>query len=240
MIAPMSTPVAIVAGAGGGGTATAASLVRSGFWVVVLDSRQEAAEAAVAALGVDADVARAAAVDLLDESAVVALRERLLAELGRIDVVVHLVGGWRGGRTLTLASVDDWRALHPPIVGTLAVLTAVFAEDVRASAVGRVVMVTSTAAATPTAGNIAYAAAKSAAEAWVAGVAHYLRDSEAAAVTVAVKALLTDAMQAAEPDRDFSTFTHVRDLGDAIARLCTTPAENGLRLDLTVTPYSAS
>ena len=55
-------------------------------------------------------------------------------------------------------------------------------------------MVTSTTASTPTAGNIAYAAAKSAAEAWMAGVAHFLRDSQAASVVVAVKALLTDQM----------------------------------------------
>ena len=68
-------------------------------------------------------------------------------------------------------------------------------------------MVTSTTAATPTAGNIAYAAAKSAAEAWMAGVAHFLRDSQAASVVVAVKALLTDQMVAAEPDKQWPGYT---------------------------------
>jgi len=97
-----------------------------------------------------------------------------------------------------------------------------------------------TAAATPTAGNIAYAAAKSAAQAWMAGVAHFLRDTQAASVTVAVKALLTDAMAAADPDRDWTGFTHVRDLGDAIAEVCTGPAFNGAQVDLTRPPYSAS
>ncbi len=234
----MSAPVAIVAGAGGGGTATALSLARAGYRLVVIDSRQEAADAAVAALG-DAD-AQAVSVDLLDLDAVVALRARLVAELGRVDVVVHLVGGWRGGKTLALSSVEDWQKLHPPIVGTLATLTAAFGPDVLGSPVGRVVMVTSTAASTPTAGNIAYASAKAAAEAWTAGVADYLRDSDAAAVVVAVKALVTDAMAAEAPDRDWSGFTHVRDLGDAIARVCTDPADNGGRVDLTVPPYSAS
>ncbi len=248
MIAAMnqSAPLAIVAGAGAGGVATTASLVRAGFRVVVLDARRESAEAAIAALSADADTGagvgavQAHAVDLLDETAVLALRDRLLAEYGRIDAVVHLVGGWRGGRTLTMTSVADWRALQPPIVETLAVLTAAFAPDVAASDVGRVVMVTSTAAATPTAGNIAYAAAKSAAEAWMVGVADHLRDTAAAAVTVAVKALVTDAMIAASPDRDFTTFTHVRDLGDAIAAVCVGPIGNGDRVDLTVAPGSAS
>lgn len=233
----MSAPVAVIAGAGGGGIATAASLAAAGYRLVVIDSRQEAADAAVATLG-DVD-ARAFAVDLLDGDAVVALRERIVADLGRVDAVIHLVGGWRGGRTLSVSSVEDWQALHPPIVGTFATLTAVFGPDVKASPVGRVVMVTSTAAATPTAGNIAYAAAKSAAEAWTAGVAHFLRDSDGAAVVVAVKALLTDAMAAAEPERDWSGYTHVRDLGDAIAEVCVEPAENGSRVDLTA-PTSSS
>lgn len=231
-------PVAVIAGAGGGGIATAVSLARAGYRLVVLDSRQEAADAAVAVLG-DVD-ARAFAVDLLDVDAVVALRERLIEDLGQVDAVIHLVGGWRGGKTLGLSSVEDWAALNPPIVGTLATLTAVFGPDVLGSAVGRVVMVTSTAAATPTAGNIAYAAAKSAAQAWMAGVAHFLRDTQAASVTVAVKALLTDAMAAADPDRDWTGFTHVRDLGDAIAEVCTGPAFNGAQVDLTRPPYSAS
>lgn len=233
-----AAPVAVIAGAGGGGIATAVSLARAGYRLVVLDSRQEAADAAVAALG-DVD-ARAFAVDLLDVDAVVALRERLIEDLGQVDAVIHLVGGWRGGKTLGLSSVEDWAALNPPIVGTLATLTAVFGPDVLGSAVGRVVMVTSTAAATPTAGNIAYAAAKSAAQAWMVGVAHFLRDTQAASVTVAVKALLTDAMAAADPDRDWTGFTHVRDLGDAIAEVCTGPAFNGAQVDLTRPPYSAS
>lgn len=228
-------PVAIVAGAGGGGRATAVSLAAAGYRLVVVDSRQAAADEAVAALGPDS-VARAYGVDLLDLAQVGSLRDRVLAEFGQVDALIHLVGGWRGGRTLSADSVADWNALHPPIVGTLATLTAVFGADVRDSPVGRVVMVTSTAAASPTAGGIAYAAAKAAAQAWTDGVAHYLRDSSGAAVVVAVKALLTDAMIADAPDRDWSSFTHVRDLGDAIARICSEPTVNGARIDLTTGP----
>jgi NADP-dependent 3-hydroxy acid dehydrogenase YdfG len=230
--------VAVIAGAGAGGSAVAASLSGAGYRVVVLDARPEAAEAVAAQVREAGGHAMAAGVDLLDVDAVTALRADLLARYGRVDVLVHLVGGWRGSATLEPASVANWEALHPPIVGTLAALTAVFAEDVRASDIGRVLMVTSTAAVKPTAGNIAYAAAKSAAEAWTAGVAHYLRDSSAAAVVVAVKALLTDAMVASEPDKPWPGYTHVRELGEAIAAACTGSVENGSRLDLTTTGYS--
>jgi NAD(P)-dependent dehydrogenase (short-subunit alcohol dehydrogenase family) len=236
----MTAPVAVIAGAGGGGTATALSLAAEGYRVVLLDSRAEAAESAAASVREAGGEAEAHGIDLLDADAVQALRDDLVARLGRVDVVVHLVGGWRGTRTLERASVDNWNALNPPIVGTLAVLTTVFAEDLKGSPVGRAVMVTSTTASNPTAGNIAYAAAKSAAEAWMAGVAHFLRESDSASVVVAVKALLTDAMIEAEPDKEWPGYTHVRDLGSAIASLCAGPAENGSRVDLTAAGYSAT
>ena len=228
-----SSPVAVIAGAGGAGAAAAVSLASAGYRVVVLDARPEAAQAVADAVVAVGHAAEAHGLDLLDADAVAALRHDLLERLGRIDVLVHLVGGWRGSKTLELASVDNWNALNPPIVGTLAVLTAVFAVDVRSSDVGRVFMVTSTTAATPTAGNIAYAAAKSAAEAWMTGVSHFLRDSEAASVTVAVKALLTDQMIDAEPGKEWPGYTHVRDLAEKITTASTSPVENGSRLDLT-------
>jgi NADP-dependent 3-hydroxy acid dehydrogenase YdfG len=235
-----ATPVAIVAGTGGAGTAVALELCAVGHHVVLLDSRLEAAEAARGAVIAAGGSAEAHAVDLLDADAVTTLRSELIGRLDRIDVLVHLVGGWRGSKTLELASVDNWLALNPPIVGTLAVLTAVFADDIRQSDSGRVFMVTSTTAATPTAGNIAYAAAKSAAEAWMAGVAHFLRDSQAASVVVAVKALLTDQMVAADPDKQWPGYTHVRVLGSAIAGACAQSPGNGSRMDLTTGEYSAS
>jgi NAD(P)-dependent dehydrogenase (short-subunit alcohol dehydrogenase family) len=235
-----ATPVSIVAGTGGAGTAVALELSALGHHVVLLDSRLDAAEAAREAVSLAGGSAEAHSIDLLDVEAVTALRSELLTRNGRVDVLVHLVGGWRGSKTLELASVDNWLSLNPPIVGTLAVLTAVFADDIRHSDSGRVFMVTSTAAATPTAGNIAYAAAKSAAEAWMAGVAHFLRDAQAASVVVAVKALLTDQMVAAEPDKQWPGYTHVRVLGEAIARACTVSPGNGSRMDLTTGEYSPS
>lgn len=234
------TGVVVVAGAGGAGAAVAAEFAARDFHVAVLDSRIDAARAATQPLIDTGRAAEAHALDLLDLDAVTVLRDDLLDRLGRVDVVVHLVGGWRGSRNLDLDSVANWNALNPPIVGTLVALTAVFGESVRASSDGRIFMVTSTAALKPTAGNIAYAAAKSAAEAWMAGVADFFRDSSARSVTVVVKALLTDQMVAADPTKVWSGYTHVGVLATAIADASTGPIENGRRLELTAQGYSVS
>ncbi len=234
------TAVALVAGAGGAGAAVAVEFANRGFHVVVVDSRAEAADAAVGPLIAEGMSAESHGLDLLDLDAVTALRDDLVARLGGVDVVVHLVGGFKSSPTLGLESVANWRALEPPVVGTLVTLTAVFGETVQASADGRVFMVTSTAAARPTASSIAYAAAKSAAEAWMAGVADSFAAGNARAVTVAVKALLTDQMIAADPEKTWPGFTHVRTLASAIADASTGPVANGQRLDLTSPEYSGA
>ena len=77
-------------------------------------------------------------------------------------------------------------------------------------------MVTSTAAEHPTVGNIAYAAAKRAAEGWMDGLADYFKDSSSASVVIAVKALLTDAMTAANPEKAWPGYTHVDTLAARI------------------------
>ncbi len=237
----MNAPrAALVAGAGAAGAACARSLSGRGFHVVVVDSRPEAAEAAVAPLLAEGHSAEAHGMDLLDFDAVSALRDRLAGSLGGMDVLVHLVGGWRGSKSLGRESVENWTALHPPIVGTLATVTAAFGDDVKAAPAGRVFMVTSTAVASPTAGNIAYVAAKAAAEAWMGGVAQHFSQSPAAAVTLAVKALLTYDMIAAQPDRQWSGYTHVDTLAETVATLAKGEVANGARIDLSSTEYSRS
>jgi NADP-dependent 3-hydroxy acid dehydrogenase YdfG len=233
-------PVAIIAGAGAAGAACARALSGSGFHVVVLDSRPEAAQAAVMPLLALGHSAEAHGIDLLDIDAVFALRDEIHGTTGRIDVLVHLVGGWRGSKALDRQSVENWAALHPPVVGTLACLTAVFGDDVKASHEGRVFMVTSTAVARPTAGNIAYVAAKAAAEAWMGGVADYLSGGTAAAVTLAVKALLNAEMIAAQPEKQWPGYTHVDTVAETVAKLSTGGAANGSRVDLTAEGYSTA
>lgn len=231
----ISQPVVIVAGAGGAGAVLVQYLAKRDVRVVLLDSQADLAAGVVEPLLHDGLPVTWQAIDLLDVEQIVALRNQLSTDYGRIDGIVHLVGGWRGSPTLDVASVKNWITLAPPIVGTLAAITAVLGEKVRTSDRGRVVMVTSTATRNPTAGNIAYASAKAAAEAWMRGISDYFRDTDAAAVTVVVKALLTDQMIAANPEKDFLGFTHVNHLAEVITDLILGNAINGSRIDLTLT-----
>ncbi|MGW3343874.1 SDR family NAD(P)-dependent oxidoreductase [Nonomuraea rubra] len=173
-------------------------------------------------------------VDLLDRAAVQDLADRVEREHGRVDGVVHLVGGWRGGRSFAETSLDDWDALHDLLIRTLQHVSLAFEPLLRRSGNGRFVIVSARAAQRPSAGGAVYAAAKAAAEAWTLSLADALKDTSSAATILVVKALVNDAMRAENPDGKFPGFTDVNDLAAAIGGLYDRPAAelNGTRLDL--------
>lgn len=225
-------PVIVILGAGMGGRGVAQALSPANHLVVVdvaMESAQRACDIAVAAGG----SAEPAVVNLTDLDAVREFCAGLLAQHGHVDGVIHLVGGWRGSKTVDAEAIDQWGQLVPGIVGTVQTTTVAFLDALLASASGRYIMVTSTSVQDPKKTYPAYAAAKSAAEAWVKATGNAMSDSPARAVIVAVNALVDQAMREANPDKSFASATDTVDLGKAIASLLTDPdVENGAYVNL--------
>ena len=66
------------------------------------------------------------AVDLLDEDATRGWCAALVERFGRVDGLVHLVGGWRGGEPLHEAPLEDWDLLHDLLIRTVQHTTRAF------------------------------------------------------------------------------------------------------------------
>lgn len=184
--------VVLAGGTSAAGRAAARALVSAGARVVVVGSDAERLRAMVAAIpGVAGERC-----DLTDAEAVDTLRDRVHDTLGRVDGILHLVGGWRGGGGLAGQTDDDFAFLLRSLTALRQVSRA-FDADVRASDAGRLAIVSSTSVTRPLAGGANYAAVKAASEAWVRAVAHgYAKDARdagrspsAAAVTFRVKSL---------------------------------------------------
>lgn len=201
----------VVAGAGGAaGPPVVRALAEAGHRVIALDVRPAEWEHPNV-------VARQA--DLLDFDAVRALG----GELGPVDGLVHLVGGWRGGKTFAETRLEDWAFLHDLLIRTLqhTTLGLEFADG------ARVAIVSQTGVRRPSQGGAAYAAAKAAAETWTLALADSFEGTDSAAVVLLVKALATG--------EERPGWTSVDDLAATIAGLWERPASelNGKRLDLT-------
>ena len=177
----------LIAGAtSASGEAVARALVTAGATVLAVGTRQGALDALASAVpGVDTRVC-----DLADRDAVAELAMRIDLKFGRVDGLVHLVGGWRGGGGIAGQSDEDWEFLERGF-RTLRNTTRVFYDDLVASPAGRLAIVSSSAVDAPYAGGANYAAAKAAADAWTRAVAQGLgkQAPQSAAVVFVVKTL---------------------------------------------------
>jgi NAD(P)-dependent dehydrogenase (short-subunit alcohol dehydrogenase family) len=228
--------VAIAGVAGGLGPVVAERLAEAGAAVAGTDVSQERIDEVASALELPPERWDGRAVNLLDEEAARQWCAALLERFGRVDVLLHLVGGWRGGQPLHEAPLADWELLHDLLIRTVQHTTRAFYDTLLASEHGRFVLVSSKQAQEPTDTNAAYASAKAAAEAWTLALADGFEGSAATANIVVVDAILTPRMREEDPGKDFPTFTPAEDIAAAIAFICSDAAEkmNGQRLALTM------
>lgn len=180
-----------------GGTSTAGrtaarALADAGARVVVVgsnDGRLDDVRAEIPAVATER-------CDLTAPDAVDALREHVHAAWGRVDGILHLVGGWRGGGGLAGQTDADFAFLSRSFTA-LRNVSRTFDADLRASGAGRLAIVSSTAVDRPRAGGANYAAVKAASEAWVRAVA---------------QGFATDARDAGRPLTSAATVFRVRAL----------------------------
>jgi NAD(P)-dependent dehydrogenase (short-subunit alcohol dehydrogenase family) len=225
-----------IAGIGGGlGPAVAERLAAGGATVAATDRHQERIDEVGAGLGLPQERWDGRAVDLLDEEAARGWCSALLERFGRVDGLLHLVGGWRGGQPLHEAPLADWDLLHELLIRTVQHTTRAFHDALVAAEHGRFVLVSAKQAQAPSNSNAAYAAAKAAAEAWTLALADGFAGSGATANIIVVDAILTQRMREENPAGDFSSFTPTEHIAEAIAFLCSDSAQemNGQRLPLT-------
>jgi len=213
-----------IAGVGGGlGPVVAERLAGAGAVVAGTDRDQARLDELGEGLGLPAERWDGRAVDLLDEGAPRGWCAALVERFGRVDGLLHLVGGWRGGQPL-----------HELLIRTVQHTTRAFHGALLASPHGRFVLVSARQAQAPSNANAAYAAAKAAAEAWTLALADGFADAAATANIVVVDAILTARMREEDPAGDFSSFTSSEHIAEAIAFLCSDAAAdmNGQRLTL--------
>jgi NAD(P)-dependent dehydrogenase (short-subunit alcohol dehydrogenase family) len=224
--------VLAVAGAGGNlGPTVVRRLAGTGSRLCLCGRDRAGLDELAGEVGGDVETA---SLDLLDAAATRAWADGIVDRSGRLDGLVHLVGGWRGGTPIEDSPPEDWKWLHDLLVTTVQNATQACARHLLDSGRGRFVLVSAGQAQAPTHTNAAYAAAKAAAETWTLALADRFRGSGATANVVVVGAIVTPEMRAESPDKDFSTFTPAEEIAEAIAFLCSDAAAsaNGQRLTL--------
>jgi NAD(P)-dependent dehydrogenase (short-subunit alcohol dehydrogenase family) len=226
--------IAIAGAAGGLGPTVAARLADEGASIAATDVSQERLDQLGSELVLSDQRFDGRALDLLDEQAAGEWASALRERFGRVDGLLHLVGGWRGGQPIAEAPPEDYAWLHDLLVRTVQHTTRAFWDSLAASEHGRFVLVSAAQAQNPSGTNAGYAAAKAAAEAWTLALADSFKETRATANIIVVNAILTPRMREESPDKEFPTFTPAEQIADAICFLLSDSAAkmNGKRLSL--------
>jgi NAD(P)-dependent dehydrogenase (short-subunit alcohol dehydrogenase family) len=230
----MSGGVVAIAGAAGGlGPEVARVLADQGANLSLGERSEDRLHQVIADLALPDDRVLGEVVDLLDDESARAWVAATVEKFGRVDVLVHLVGGWRGGQPIAEAPVEDDEFLHDVLVRTVQVASRAFLPALLESA-GRFAIVSSPQADGPSADNAAYGSAKAAAEAWTLALADELGERGGTANIIRVNAIITPAMRDESPGKEFATFTDASEIAEALAYLLSPAARkmNGKRLSL--------
>jgi NAD(P)-dependent dehydrogenase (short-subunit alcohol dehydrogenase family) len=152
----------------------------------------------------------AQAVDLLDGHAVHDSAQAVVAQFGSVHALLHLVGGWTGGKTIPESSADDFESMLNQHAWTTFHLLQAFAPHIAASQWGRVMIVSMPVTVNPSAKMALYAAAKSAQESLVLTLAEEYKDSGLTANVIQVKSIDTkDAGKGTTPAEIVSAMTYL-------------------------------
>jgi NAD(P)-dependent dehydrogenase (short-subunit alcohol dehydrogenase family) len=163
-------------------------------------------------------------VDLSDPNSGAAALEATLAKFGRADILLHVVGGWTGGKTIVDFEVDAFaEMLQQHFWTTLHVLRA-FAPHFVGNGWGRVVVVSSPLVAAPAAKNAPYIVAKSAQEALILSLAQEVKHTGVTANVVRVKAIDVKRQKLSEPSPANASWTTPEEISETILYLCSDQA----------------
>lgn len=222
----MNDRVVVITGATGGlGRLVTQAFAEQGASLVLISTDQNKLAALAGELDIPSERILIYAVDLLDGSATQDAAEAVSAKFGRIDILIHLIGGWTGGKTLAESDISDFKFMLDRHAWTTIHLLRAFSPKLAANGWGRVIAVTSPFATSPSAKIGAYAVGKAAQETLILTLADEFAGTDLTANALQVKSVdMKDSGKGTSPDEIIA----------AMLYLCSDEAGkvNGARLPL--------
>lgn len=185
----MSKTVVITGATGGLGKQAAQAFAAAGHSLVLLSSNQDKLDALSRDLKLPDDRLFASVVDLREGEAVGATAEAVSEKFGGVHALIHLVGGWVGGKTLVEANAQDLDFMLDQHIWTTFHLFQAFAPQLVRSGWGRVMVVSASNVPHPPGKTGIYTAAKAAQENMVLTLAAELKEKGVTANIIQVRAI---------------------------------------------------
>lgn len=180
----------VITGATGAlGIKTAHTFAAQGHSLVLLDRNPDRLDSLTHDLDLPDERLLVSVMDLRNADAIRSTAEAVSIKFGGAHALIHLVGGWAGGKTLVESSAEDLESMLGQHVWTTFYLFQSFAPQLAKNGWGRIMIVSSSTVpdAPPTRGI--YTAAKAAQENLILNIAGELHDKGVTANIIQVKAI---------------------------------------------------
>ena len=171
------------------GNLVAKTFAERGHNIALLNRDQNKLDSLIRDLNLPNERLYAQTVDLLNGSAVHDSAEAVFSKFGSVHALIHLVGGWTGGKTIPESSKDDFESMLNQHVWTTFHLLQAFTPYIAASKWGRVIIISKPETVKPSAKTALYTAAKSAQESLVLTLAEEYKDSGLTANVIHVNSI---------------------------------------------------
>jgi NAD(P)-dependent dehydrogenase (short-subunit alcohol dehydrogenase family) len=224
---PASRIVLITGAAGGLGSATTATFVRTGHQVIAVgrSNRLEALYDAFPDLRNIADRLTFMTADVTDEESVRQLMARVIDQYGRLDVLVNSAGGYAGGKTVVDTESATWEHMITLNLRSTFLCSKYAAQPMIRQRWGRIINIASRAATERAGRAAAYGVAKRGVVALTEAQAEELKE-----YGITVNALLpsiidTPTNRLAMPHADFTRWPKAEQIARVILFLASDDAE---------------
>jgi len=227
--------VAVITGATGAlGTIVTRELAARGTALALLGKDPARLEVLAESLSLPKSRLFTECVDLLDPQETNSVAQAIIDKFGRIDILLHLVGGWTGGKSLFSAGCDDLTFMLNQHVWTSFNVTQVFVPHLVSNRWGRVIMITSPFAARPNARGGPYAIGKAGQEALMLTLSEELRGTGVTANLLQARTIDGKREKVSAPTLDNAAWTTPEELTAAILFLLSDEAGvvNGAKIPL--------
>ncbi len=185
----MNKTVLITGATGVLGTLTAKTFAERGHNIVLLNRDQEKLDSLLRELNLPPDRLYTGIVDLLDAQALQDSAGAVASKFGSVHALIHLIGGWVGGKTLPESSKEELDLMLNQHVWTTFNLLKSFTPLLAKSGWSRVIAVSQPVTVKPSAKSSIYAAAKSAQESLVLTLGEEYKESGLTANILQVRSI---------------------------------------------------
>ena len=226
---------AVITGATGGlGSTIARELAAHGLNLALLDIDPARLKTLVQTLSLPASRLFSQTVDLLDLARTKSVASAILAKFGKIDILLHVVGGWTGGKSLVDAPADDLAFMLNQHVWTSFNVVQAFVPHLVSNGWGRVAMITSPYASRPVAKGGPYAVGKAGQEALMQTLSQELIGTGVTANLLQAKTIDARHEKVSAPSTENAFWTTPEELTAAILYLLSDTAGtvNGAKIPL--------